>query len=68
VDASGGRVPGTSIALINNATGLHYSAISDGLGQFSFELLPPGAYLARAIAEKCRPNSPQSYMLGERHY
>jgi hypothetical protein len=55
VDASGGRVPGASIALINNANGSHYSAISDDLGQFSFQLLPPGDYFARAIAEKMSP-------------
>jgi Carboxypeptidase regulatory-like domain/TonB dependent receptor len=55
VDASGDRVPGASIALINNTTGSHYSAISDDLGQFSFQLLLPGDYFARATAEKMSP-------------
>jgi hypothetical protein len=41
LDPSGGRIAGASIALINNSTGSHYSAISDDLGQFSFQLLPP---------------------------
>ncbi|HEX4424090.1 MAG TPA: TonB-dependent receptor [Terriglobales bacterium] len=55
LDPSGGRVPGASIALINNATGSHYSAVSDDLGQFNFQLLPPGDYFARATAEKMSP-------------
>ncbi|MGA9042017.1 MAG: TonB-dependent receptor [Terriglobales bacterium] len=55
VDASGSRVPGATIALVNAATGFRYGATSDAEGQFSFQLLPPGDYSARATAEKMSP-------------
>ncbi len=55
VDASGSRVPGAAIALVNAATGFRYGATSDAEGQFSFQLLPPGDYSARATAEKMSP-------------
>src|SRR5580704_4883171 len=55
VDASGGRVPGANIALVNGATGFRYGATSDAEGQFSFQLLPPGDYSGRATAEKMSP-------------
>ncbi len=55
IDASGSRIPGASIALVNAATGFRYGATSDAEGQFSFQLLPPGDYSARATAEKMSP-------------
>src|SRR5581483_6341050 len=47
-DRSGARVAGAGIALVNNATGFRYSAISDVEGHFAFQMLPPGEYSARA--------------------
>ena len=42
IDASGSRVAGASIALVNAATGFRYAATSDSAGEFAFDLLPPG--------------------------
>ncbi len=47
-DASGSRIENASIVVVNAATGLRYSAISDAEGRFALELLPPGDYSARA--------------------
>ena len=54
------RIAGATVALVNDATGLQYSQSSDGVGQFSFELLPPGVYSARATAEGMSPQVSQS--------
>ncbi len=55
VDPSGSRIVGAAIALINDATGLHYAQTSDAQGRFAFELLPPGDYSARVTADKMSP-------------
>ncbi len=55
LDASGLPIQGATIALVNEATGLHYEQTSDHAGRYAFELLPPGDYSARAAAEKMSP-------------
>ena len=55
LDASGGRIAGASITVVNSATALRYWATTDAVGQFSFELLPPGDYSARAVAAGMSP-------------
>jgi len=55
VDKTGGRIAGASIALVNDATGLRYSATSNNEGQFTFQLLPPGDYSGRAISAGMSP-------------
>jgi hypothetical protein len=55
VDASGGRVAQASIVLVNAATGVRYAATSDGEGRFAIEMLPPGDYAARAVAQGMSP-------------
>src|SRR5579884_1700737 len=55
LDPSGRRIPGASIALVNSSTGLSYSQMSDAIGGFNFELLPPGDYSARVTANKMSP-------------
>lgn len=52
---SGSRIPGASIVLLNNATGFRHERTSDSTGRFAFELLPPGDYSARAVAEAMSP-------------
>ncbi len=51
-DATGGRIAGANIVLVNEATGFRYSIASDSEGRFAFDLLPAGEYSARATAEK----------------
>ncbi|GAC1438398.1 MAG: hypothetical protein NVS1B11_33100 [Terriglobales bacterium] len=55
VDPSGGRVRGATVAFMNAATGFRYAATTDAEGRFAFEMLPPGDYAGRAIADKMSP-------------
>ena len=55
LDASGGRISGATVALVNNATAFNYQQISNLEGRFTFGLLPPGDYSARVTAEKMSP-------------
>jgi hypothetical protein len=55
VDSTGGRIPRASVVVVNPATGRRYSAASDSLGRFAIDLLPPGDYSARAVAEGMSP-------------
>src|SRR5262249_24296205 len=54
-DPGGNRIVGASVALVNNATGVHYEQASEVTGHFAFELLPPGAYSALVTAEGMSP-------------
>jgi hypothetical protein len=49
------RVPGGTIALVNNATGFRYLQNSDREGRFAFQLLPPGEYSARVTSDGMSP-------------
>ncbi len=55
LDSSNSRIRAASVVLINDATGLRYEHVSDGAGRFAFELLPPGDYSARVIADGMSP-------------
>ena len=55
VDLHDLRIPGASVAVVNTATGVRYSATSDAEGRFSIDLLPPGDYSARIIAQGMSP-------------
>jgi hypothetical protein len=55
LDPAGGRIAQASIVAVNSATGGRYSTTSDAEGRFAFELLPPGDYTARAVADKMSP-------------
>jgi Carboxypeptidase regulatory-like domain/TonB dependent receptor len=62
-DPSAGRVPDASIVVVNMATGTRYSATSDSEGRFALELLPPGDYTARAVAQGMSPQvTPQIHV------
>jgi hypothetical protein len=63
VDSTGSRISKASIAVVNIATGLRYTATSDAEGGFAFELLPPGDYSARVVAEGMSPQiTPQLHV------
>jgi hypothetical protein len=55
VDLHDLRIPGATIAVVNTATGARYSATSDAEGRFALDLLPPGDYSARAVAQNMSP-------------
>ncbi len=55
LDPSGSRIPQASIVAVNSATGARYSATSDAEGRFSLDILPPGDYSARAVAQGMSP-------------
>jgi hypothetical protein len=63
LDSSGSRVAQASIVVINTATGTRYTAISDAEGRFGLDLLPPGDYSARAVAQGMSPQvTPQLHV------
>ncbi|MGC1226719.1 MAG: carboxypeptidase-like regulatory domain-containing protein, partial [Candidatus Sulfotelmatobacter sp.] len=55
LDPAGGSVARASIVAVNSATGARYSTISDAEGRYSLDLLPPGDYIARVVADKMSP-------------
>jgi len=54
-DQAGERIPGANVALVNNATGLRYSKLTDIEGRFVLQLLPPGDYSGRAESPGMSP-------------
>jgi hypothetical protein len=54
-DPLGGRVLQATIVLVKSATGWRHSATSDADGRFAFDILPPGDYSARAVAQGMSP-------------
>jgi Carboxypeptidase regulatory-like domain len=63
VDLHDLRIPGATIAIVSSATGARYSATSDAEGRFSLDLLPPGDYSARVVAEGMSPQiTPQLHV------
>jgi hypothetical protein len=55
LDPSGAHIGQASIVAVNSATGVCYATTSDAEGRFSLDLLPPGDYTARAVADKMSP-------------
>ncbi|MCU1303329.1 MAG: hypothetical protein JWQ87_3613 [Candidatus Sulfotelmatobacter sp.] len=55
LDPAGSRIAQASVVAVNTATGLRYSATSNAEGRFSLDLLPPGDYTARAVAQGMSP-------------
>jgi hypothetical protein len=55
LDPAGGLIAQASIVAVNSATGARYSTTSNAEGRFALDLLPPGDYSARAVADKMSP-------------
>jgi Carboxypeptidase regulatory-like domain/TonB dependent receptor-like, beta-barrel len=55
LDPSGRSIAGAGVALVNDATGVHFEQTTDLRGRFVFDLLPPGEYSARVTAEGMSP-------------
>src|ERR1700728_1290597 len=54
-DPHGLRIAGATVAIVNIDTGMRQFAASDDQGRYSFELLSPGDYSARAVAPGMSP-------------
>ena len=67
-DASGGAVPGATVTVTNNETGLKRSASTDESGRFNFPQLKPGPYIVRVEAQGFDPeqNDAVSSGLGQK--
>src|SRR5579863_4314720 len=55
LDPTGSRIAQATIVAVNSATGTRYTTTSNSEGRFSLDLLPPGDYSARAVADKMSP-------------
>jgi hypothetical protein len=64
VDASGGALPGATITITNQQTGLKRSAKTDESGRFSFPQLQPGVYAVSAEASGFEPQTNPSVFSG----
>jgi hypothetical protein len=63
LDFSGSRIAQASIVVANIATAVRYTAISDAEGTFALDLLPPGDYSARVVAQGMSPEvTPQLHV------
>src|SRR5437764_13277119 len=62
-DSTGSRIARASIVVVNTATGTRYTATSDAEGNFALDLLPPGDYSARVVAQGLSPQiTPQLHL------
>jgi hypothetical protein len=55
LDPAGSRIAQASVVAVSAGTGTRYSITSDAEGRFSLDLLPPGDYSARAVAQGMSP-------------
>src|SRR5271156_664012 len=63
VDLHDLRIPKATIAVVSTATGARYSVNSDAEGRFAIDLLPPGDYSARVVAQDMSPQiTPQLHV------
>ena len=63
LDPTGAHIAQASIVAVSSATGARYSTTSDAEGRFSLDLLPPGDYSARAVAQGMSPQvTPQLHV------
>ena len=54
-DPTGGRIAAATVAFVSAATGFRYAVATDAEGRFAIDLLPPGEYTGRAVAEGMSP-------------
>jgi outer membrane receptor protein involved in Fe transport len=55
VDAQGAAITTADVMAVRIENGLRYHVVTDGQGRFTFDLLPPGEYVARAEAITMSP-------------
>ena len=54
-DQSGARIPVAQVELVNQATGVKYTAQTGASGDYRFGNLPPGQYHLRVAAQPVSP-------------
>ena len=54
-DPTGGRIAGATVVFVSAATGFRYAVAADPEGRFTLDLLPPGEYSGRAVAQGMSP-------------
>jgi hypothetical protein len=54
-DPTGAPIAQASVAAVDSATGTRYATTSNEEGRFTFDMLPPADYTARAVADKMSP-------------
>ena len=63
LDSSNSRIARASIVIVNIATAARFTATSDTEGTFALDLLPPGDYSARVVAQGMSPEvTPQLHV------
>lgn len=62
-DPSGAAIAGAAVSATNSGTGLKWSATTRGQGDYSFEYLPPGAYVVEASANGFSLSHPATIQL-----
>ena len=63
LDSTGSRISQASIVVVNIATSTRYTAASDAEGGFALDLLPPGDYSVRVVADGMSPEvTPQLHV------
>ncbi|HEY3971402.1 MAG TPA: TonB-dependent receptor [Candidatus Sulfotelmatobacter sp.] len=63
VDSSGAHIAQASIVVVSAATGARYTATTNAEGAFALDLLPPGDYSARVVAQGMSPQvTPQLHV------
>src|SRR5581483_11994351 len=63
LDPAGSRVEKASAVIVNTNTGMRYVAINNAEGIFALDLLPPGDYSARVVAQGMSPQiTPQLHV------
>ena len=63
-DATGAVVPGASITITNQETGLKRSATTDDAGRFNFPQLKPGTYSVKVEAQGFQPKQNDNVVSG----
>ena len=62
-DSSNSRIAQASIVIVNTATAARFTATTDAEGAFALDLLPPGDYSARVVAQGMSPEvTPQLHV------
>lgn len=62
-DPSGALIPGASVTIENNSTGLKSSQTASGSGEYQFQQIPPGTYVITANGSGFSPQSKQADLL-----
>lgn len=66
VDESRGALPGVTVTMLNDATGVASDRVTDAEGRYRFDFVEPGAYSLSAALQGFRPASQKSVRVPQR--